>query len=95
MLSLLSEVNAAVCERSRVTLNTLLIDFRCCGTRFVKLSRLKSHDTIHALGEMYFQLPLCTSIQYKNAFPSPLIRINPFSHKSKTTSSERNFLFSN
>ncbi len=27
MLSLLSEVNAAVCERSRVTYNTLLIDF--------------------------------------------------------------------
>ncbi len=36
----------------------------------------------HALGGSYSQ----------NAFPSPIIRINPFSHESKTTSSERKML---
>ncbi len=35
----------------------------------------------YAFGGMYSQ----------NAFPSPITRINPFSHKSKTTSSDRNF----
>ncbi len=52
----------------------------------VKLFRLiaQSHMTFfHALGGSYSQ----------NAFPSPIIRMNPFSHttlsKSKTTSSER------
>ncbi len=34
----------------------------------------KSHDFFDALGGIYSQ----------NAFPSPVICINPFSHKSKT-----------
>ncbi|MGL5979379.1 MAG: hypothetical protein ACRCZY_00590, partial [Phocaeicola sp.] len=45
----------------------------------------KSHDFFDALGGIYSQ----------NAFPSPIIRINPFSHKSKTTSSERKNIFVN
>ncbi len=30
-----------------------------------------------------------------NAFPSPIIHIKPFSHKSKTSSSERKSFFAN
>ncbi len=45
----------------------------------------KSHYFFDAIGGIYSQ----------NAFPSPIIRINPFSHKSKTTSSERKNFFAN
>lgn len=44
---------------------------------------VQSHDFFKALGGIYSA----------NVFPSPLIRMNPFSHKSKTTSSERKLLF--
>ncbi len=44
-----------------------------------------SHDFFDELGGIYSQ----------NAFLSPIIRINPFSHKSKTTSSERKNFFAN
>ncbi len=44
----------------------------------------QSHDFFDALGGIYLQ----------NAFPSPIIHINPFLLKSKTTLSERkNFFF--
>jgi len=39
---------------------------------------------VDALGGIYSQ----------NAFPSPMFWINPFSYKSKTTSSERKNVFS-
>ncbi len=45
----------------------------------------KSHYFFDALGRIYSQ----------NAFPSPIICINLFSHKSKTTSSERKNFFAN
>ncbi len=52
----------------------------------VKLSRLRaqSYMIFDALGGIYLQ----------NAFPSSIIHINPFSYKSKTTSSERKYFFS-
>ncbi len=106
MLSFLSEVNAAVWEHSRVRQlyrNTLMTDFaqafqndhnnishaveRDQSTASqVSLSHSgKSHDFFEVLGGIYSQ----------NAFPSPIIHINPFSHKSKTTSSERKNFFAN
>ncbi len=45
----------------------------------------KSHDFFDALEEIYSQ----------NAFPFPFIHINTFSHKTKTTSSERKSFFAN
>ncbi len=45
----------------------------------------KSHYSFDALGGIYLQ----------NACPSPIIHINPFSHKSKTTSSEHKYFFVN
>ncbi len=88
-MSLLSKANAAVWERSRVRQlyrNTLIRVFRTTITfqmlwneislLLVKLFPLivQSHiNFFNALGGIYSQ----------NAFPSPIIHINPFSHKSK------------
>ncbi len=103
MLSLLSEVNAAVWEHSRVRqlYRNTLTDFaqafqndhnnisdaverdQTAASQVIPSYSAKSHDFFYALGGIYSQ----------NAFPSPIIRINPFSHKSKTTSSERKKLF--
>ncbi len=105
MLSLLSEVNAAVWEHSRVRQlyrNTLTTDFaqafqndhnisdaveqdQSAANQVIPSHSAKSHYFFHALGESYSL----------NAFPSPIIRINPFSHKSKSTSSECKTVFAN
>ncbi len=101
ILSLLSEVNAAVWEQYTEILyrNTLMTDFaqtfhnisdavvrdRSAASQVIPSHSAKSHDFFDALGGIYSQ----------NAFPSPFIRINPFSQKSKTTSSEHKNFFAN
>ncbi len=105
MLSLLSEVNAAVWEHSRVRhlyRNTLMTDFsqvfqndhnsisdaverdQSAASQVSRL-RAQSYMIFDALGGIYLQ----------NAFPSSIIHINPFSYKSKTTSSEHKYFFAN
>ncbi len=99
MLSLRSEGDAAVWEHSRerqLYRNTLTTDFaqafqndhnnisdaverdQSTVGQVIPSHSAKSHYFFAALGGSYSQ----------NAFPSPFIHINPFSHKSKTTSSK-------
>ncbi len=99
MLSLLSEVNTAVWEHSRVRqlyrdtfLNT---DFSQAFQNHNNISDAVERDQSaasqvipsHSAKSQYF-LDALGGIYSQNAFPSPIIRINPFPHKSKTTSNE-------
>ncbi len=91
----LTEEDAAVWEHSRVRQlyrNTLMTDFaQAFQNDHNNISGAVQQDRSFKDIKDFFDAH--GGIYSVNAFPSPIIHINPFSHKSKNTSSQRVNLF--